>query len=76
MIFREGQLLCGVLDKSQLGASQYGFVHSCQELYGGCIANELLSSLGRLFTTFLQLHGFTLGVEDIIIKPEVMDLTT
>ena len=70
-MFRGGQLLCGVLDKSQLGASQFGFVHSCQELYGGDMANQLLSALGRLFTAFLQLHGFTLGVEDILIRPEV-----
>ena len=71
MVFREGQLLSGVLDKSQLGASQFGFVHSCQELYGGDVANHLLSALGRLFTGFLQLHGFTLGVEDILVRPEV-----
>ena len=24
--------MCGVLDKSQFGASQYGFVHSCHEV--------------------------------------------
>ena len=71
VVFREGQLLSGVLDKSQLGASQFGFVHCCQELYGGGMANQLLSALGRLLTTFLQLHGFTLGTEDIIVRPEV-----
>jgi DNA-directed RNA polymerase I subunit RPA1 len=70
VVFREGQLLSGVLDKSQLGASQFGFVHSCQELYGGDVANHLLSALGRLFTCFLQLHGFTLGVEDILVRPK------
>ena len=32
VIFRDGHLLCGVLDKSQFGASQYGFVHSCHEV--------------------------------------------
>lgn len=31
------------------------------------MANLLLSALGRLFTSFLQLHGFTLGVEDILV---------
>ena len=72
VVFRGGQLLCGVLDKSQFGASQFGFVHSCQELYGGNVANQLLSALGCLFTAFLQLHGFSLGVEDILVKPEVV----
>ena len=37
------------------------------QLYGGAVANLLLSALGRLFTSFLQLHGFTLGVEDILV---------
>jgi DNA-directed RNA polymerase I subunit RPA1 len=41
------------------------------QLYGGAVANLLLSALGRLFTTYLQLHGFTMGVEDILVKPEV-----
>ncbi|XP_019859296.1 PREDICTED: DNA-directed RNA polymerase I subunit RPA1-like [Amphimedon queenslandica] len=70
VIFREGQLLSGVLDKSQFGASQFGFVHSCYELYGGTMCNYLLSALGRIFTGFLKLyHGFSLGVEDILVKP-------
>ncbi|XP_019857898.1 PREDICTED: DNA-directed RNA polymerase I subunit RPA1-like isoform X2 [Amphimedon queenslandica] len=37
--FHEGQLLSGVLDKSQFGASQFGFVHSCYEVPS---ATELL----------------------------------
>lgn len=35
----------------------------------------LLSALGRLFTTFLQLHGFTLGVEDILVTAKVNHVT-
>jgi DNA-directed RNA polymerase I subunit RPA1 len=70
VVFRNGQLVCGVLDKSQFGASQFGFVHSCFELYGGEMCNLLLSALGRLFTSFLQLHSFTLGVEDILVTPQ------
>ena len=41
------------------------------QLYGGAVADLLLSALGRLFTTFLQLHGFSLGVEDILVTTEV-----
>ena len=32
VIFCQGELMCGVLDKSQFGASQYGLVHSCYEV--------------------------------------------
>lgn len=51
------------------GATSYGLVHSFFELYGGQYSCRLLTSLGRLFTTFLQLRGFTLGVEDILLTP-------
>ena len=44
------------------------------QLYGGAVANLLLSALGRLFTSFLQLRGFTLGVEDILVLTEVSDV--
>ena len=45
--------------------------HPTLQLYGGAVANQLLSALGRLFTAFLQLHGFSLGVEDILVTSKV-----
>ena len=70
VVFRSGELLCGVLDKAQYGGSSYGLVHAFYELYGGKVASALLTSLARLFTVFLQFHGFTLGIGDIICTPE------
>lgn len=32
------------------------------------MAGDLLTALARVFTTFLQFHGFSLGVEDILVK--------
>ena len=37
------------------------------QLYGGQTSGRLLSALARLFTNFLRLHGFSLGVEDILV---------
>lgn len=37
-------------------------------MYGGVVAGYLLTALARVFTTFLQYQGFTLGVEDILVK--------
>jgi DNA-directed RNA polymerase I subunit RPA1 len=37
-------------------------------LYGAEFSCRLLSSFARLFTYFLQLHGFTLGVRDILVS--------
>ncbi|XP_021439203.1 DNA-directed RNA polymerase I subunit RPA1 [Oncorhynchus mykiss] len=69
VIFRQGELLVGVLDKAHYGSSAYGLVHCCYELYGGETSGKLLSCLARLFTAYLQLYrGFTMGVEDILVK--------
>ncbi|XP_072173334.1 DNA-directed RNA polymerase I subunit RPA1-like [Diadema setosum] len=68
VVVRDGELLCGVLDKGNYGPTPFGLVHCIYELYGGQVAGKLLSHFGRLFTTFLQQHtGFTLGPEDIIV---------
>lgn len=67
VVIREGQLLCGVLDKTHYGATPYSLVHCMYELYGGEVSSQLLSSFAKLFTAYLQLEGFTLGVEDILV---------
>ncbi|KAK6054397.1 RNA polymerase Rpb1, domain 2 [Cooperia oncophora] len=67
---RQGELLVGVLDKQHYGATQYGLVHSCFELYGHRVGVQILSCFSRLFTTHLQIHGFTLGVADILVRKD------
>ncbi|KAI4500568.1 hypothetical protein M0802_004530 [Mischocyttarus mexicanus] len=69
VIIRNGELLCGVLDKMHYGATPYGLVHCIYELYGGSYSSKLLSAFGKLFQAFLQRDGFTLGIEDILLVP-------
>nr|XP_016497258.1 PREDICTED: DNA-directed RNA polymerase I subunit 1-like [Nicotiana tabacum] len=63
----KNELVRGVIDKAQFG--KFGLVHTIQELYGANKAGILLSALSRLFTIFLQLHGFTCGIDDLVILP-------
>ncbi|KAI4482207.1 hypothetical protein M0804_008758 [Polistes exclamans] len=70
VIIRNGELLCGVLDKMHYGATPYGLVHCVYELYGGSYSSKLLSAFGKLFQAFLQREGFTLGIEDILVVPK------
>ena len=70
VIIQNGELLCGVVDKSQFGSSQFGLVHACHELYGSEVSSKLLSAFARLFTVFLQYHGFTMGIKDILLTQE------
>eukprot|EP00891_Asterochloris_glomerata_P002926 jgi/Astpho2/2926/e_gw1.00050.63.1_t len=67
VLFHKGELLTGCMDKAQYG--MYGLVHAVQELYGCNVAGRLLSGLSRLFTTFCQHHGFTCGLDDVVLVP-------
>jgi len=68
VLFVDGELLSGVLDKSQFGASAYGFVHAVYEIYGSDTAGKLLSMLSRLFTKFLQHRAFTCRMDDLMLS--------
>ncbi|KAL3585370.1 hypothetical protein D5086_012237 [Populus alba] len=65
MIIFRNVLVQGVIDKAQFG--EYGLVHTVQELFGAKAAGTLLSVFSRLFTAYLQMHGFTCGVDDLLI---------
>ena len=67
VVFLDGELLSGVLDKSSFGASDYGLVHSVYELYGADAAGKLLGILSRLFTKFLQHRAFTCRMDDLVL---------
>ncbi|XP_078050348.1 RNA polymerase I subunit RpI1 isoform X2 [Augochlora pura] len=67
VIIRNGELLCGVLDKTHYGATSFGLIHCVYELYGGTCCTNLLSAFGKLFQAALQRNGFTLGIEDILL---------
>ncbi|KAF8897740.1 hypothetical protein BD779DRAFT_1608262 [Infundibulicybe gibba] len=69
VIFVDGELLCGVLDKAAFGATDYGLVHSVYELYGAGTAGRLLGVLSRLFTKFLQHRAFTCRMDDLALTP-------
>lgn len=63
--FQDGELLCGILDKAQLGPTGGGLIHSIYEAYGHNVAGQLLSVLARLLTKFLAMRAFTCGMDDL-----------
>eukprot|EP00743_Colponemidia_sp_Colp-15_P005106 GILK01005496.1.p1 GENE.GILK01005496.1~~GILK01005496.1.p1 ORF type:complete len:1772 (-),score=385.89 GILK01005496.1:91-4842(-) len=70
VVIRDNELICGILDKNQFGATEFGMVHAFNELYGAQMAGQLLTCLGRLFTMYLQFRGFTCGMDDLLLTPE------
>lgn len=70
VIIRDNEHLQGTLDKNQFGANDHGMVHSFYEVYGSQKAGELLTSLARIFLIFVQMHGFTVGLDDLVLNGE------
>lgn len=68
--FRNGELLCGVLDKAAMGNSSLGVVHAVYEIYGSVFAGQLLNAFGRLFTFYLQDAGQSCGIEALTLNQE------
>jgi DNA-directed RNA polymerase I subunit RPA1 len=70
VIVKDGQLLCGVIDKSQIGPAAGGLINGIYEAYGETIAGRALSIIGRLLTKMLHMRAFSCGVEDLILTEE------
>ncbi len=70
VMFRDGEMLMGILDKAQIGPTAGGFIHSIYEVYGHSIAGKLLSVLGRLLTRLLNMRAFSCGMEDIVLTKQ------
>lgn len=45
--------------------------HATQELYGGKSTDRLLNALSRLLTHYLQMRGFTCGMDDLYLTTKV-----
>lgn len=64
------ELVTGILDKNNIGATSFGLIHCFYELTDSKRTGRLLSGLSRLFCNFLQMHGFTCSLEDLFMTPE------
>ncbi|KAI1076482.1 beta and beta-prime subunits of DNA dependent RNA-polymerase [Whalleya microplaca] len=70
VFFNDGEFISGILDKSQIGSSGGGFIHSIHEVWGPEVAARLLSCLGRLLTRYLNMRAFSCGMDDLRLTPE------
>ncbi|KAJ1949702.1 hypothetical protein FBU59_001025, partial [Linderina macrospora] len=70
VLILDSELLVGILDKSQFGATSYGLVHTIYELYTPTHAGRFLSALSRLFVRYLQEIGFSCRMQDLLLDKE------
>ena len=69
MVVWNNELLQGIIDKKQLGSgSDYGLLHSFTELYGENLTGRLMTCLNKLFLSYIQMHGFTCGLDDLMLQ--------
>jgi len=67
LIIRDNELLQGIVDSNQIGSAEFGIVHSFYELYGGQMTETLITCIARVMTCYLQLHGFTCSMDDLVM---------
>jgi DNA-directed RNA polymerase I subunit RPA1 len=69
VVFADNEFLKGFIDKNQVGSkSDYGFVHCFTEMYGEAMTGKLMTCLNKLFLNYMQINGFTCGMDDLILK--------
>ena len=68
LVIRNGYVCTGIIDKNHIGESEFGLVHAFHELYGETAAAQLLTSLGRVLTMYLQMIGFSCTMDDLQLK--------
>lgn len=74
ILVQNGELLCGQLTKGQVGNTGGGIVHIIWKEFGPDSVKSFLSSVQQLINNWLVLHGFTVGVSDIIARQQTMSL--
>ncbi|MCS7097671.1 MAG: DNA-directed RNA polymerase subunit A' [Candidatus Methanomethyliaceae archaeon] len=74
VIIRNGLLISGVLDKKIIGAGQpESVLHRLVKDYGTDVAKEFMDKAFRLFLTFIDGKGFTIGIDEEELPREAKD---
>jgi DNA-directed RNA polymerase I subunit RPA1 len=74
VLFIDGELIRGVLDKSAFGATNFSLVHAVYEAYGPEKAGLFLNTLSRLFTAYIQYFaGHSCRTEDLMLTKAADD---
>eukprot|EP00917_Polyrhabdina_sp_WS-2016_P030709 GHVP01065490.1.p1 GENE.GHVP01065490.1~~GHVP01065490.1.p1 ORF type:complete len:1923 (+),score=368.52 GHVP01065490.1:822-5771(+) len=67
LLIRHCECLRGVFDKNQFGPTNFGFVHYINEIVGPSVSGKLIGLLGRVFTMFLRIRGFSFSLGDFLL---------
>ena len=68
ILVKNGELLCGVMNKKIVGASPGGLVHITWRDLGPEACRDFLSNTQNIVNNWLVENGFSVGVQDIVPK--------
>jgi len=73
-VIREGKLVKGYADKALIGIERpNSLLHRIARDYGPDAVARFLNSLIRLTNTYINLVGFTLSIEDLLVSPKAKE---
>lgn len=70
---KDGKLVKGVLDKSQLASKKNSIIHYVWDSYGADTTQKFIDNSQRLILNFLLSNGLSIGFGDCIIKNKTID---
>eukprot|EP01138_Halocafeteria_seosinensis_P010093 gb/GECG01010307.1/.p1 GENE.gb/GECG01010307.1/~~gb/GECG01010307.1/.p1 ORF type:complete len:1523 (+),score=185.46 gb/GECG01010307.1/:1-4569(+) len=71
VVFRNGEHLCGLLDKKCLGGSKVGLIYVLCRDYQARDAASAMLRLTKMCTRWLTNHGFSIGIQDVMPSEEL-----
>ena len=73
MVIQQGEVLAGIVWKKHVGNTGGGLIHVTWKDLGPQSCCDLLSNIQLLVNNWLVTTGFTVGVQDIVAKPEITE---
>lgn len=73
LIIQRGEIIGGVVHKSFVGSSGGGLVHIVWKDLGWSACNDIISNIQYVVNNWLVNTGFTVGVADIIARPDIIE---
>jgi len=66
-----GKFISGKVDHVSLSAAN-GFSNTIYDQYGGEKTRDFIDNLQKVILSWLHMKGFTIGIKDCIVKPEII----
>jgi len=71
VVVKNGELICGVIDRRAIGAEQSeSLLHRIIKDYGTEAGREFLNKITKLLKLFLTMRGFSYSYEELVLSPQ------